>query len=582
MIYDLITEEEANFQTVKVPVTGNKEWNMYEHIDRCTNVANGWFHKGADDGSRPYKNIVKPIINVARRSEGFDVKDIEPFVNNQDEYYKSFLVRKYHPSWARRNDIDTFIDEVVESQIIYGLTLVKSVGNVRPEVVPLQQIAFCDQTDILSGTIGLKHEYSVSQLQEFKGKWDGEKIEEAIVMARNEKSGAREGQKAKTPSKYIEVYEVHGMFPESWLEDGGSEDDYCQQMHIVTFYTNNENQKCGITLFKGKETTPIFKALKIDTIYGRACGVSEVEDLFEPQVWTNYSGIKIKALLDAAALLLLQTNDPKYAKNNKISKLKHNTILTYDKDAQPLTQVNIQPQNLQAFTNHQVSLENDARIMGSASDAQLGTNPVSGTPFALQSLVVQQGQGIHEWRQGKIATFISEIYRDWILKFLVREMNSGKKFLDELSVKELEEVADQVATNQTNAWIWDKLNETGTFPTEEERQVRMEAEKQGFIKGGNKRFMEIMKDELKDLPMDVEVNVKGKQKDMAGIADKLTNLLRTILPNPEAFKNSGLGGTFNELLENAGLSPINFAEFTQGEPAQPTQPQQPNQPQLTQ
>ncbi len=44
-----------------------------------------------------------------------------------------------------------------------------------------------------------------------------------------------------------------------------------------------------------------FKALKINRVHskGRACGRSIVERLFEPQVWNNYSGIKIKEMLDS-------------------------------------------------------------------------------------------------------------------------------------------------------------------------------------------------------------------------------------------------------------------------------------------
>lgn len=580
-IYDYILEEEANYKTIRVPVTGNKTWNMAEHIDRCTNVANGWFHKGADDGLRPYKNIVKPIINVARRSEGFDVKDIEPFVNDEQNYHKSFLVRKYHPQWARRNDIDTFIDDVVESQVIYGLTLVKSVAQVRPEVVPLQQIAFCDQTNVIGNPICLKHEYSASELSRFSGKWKADKIDEAITMAKFEKGTVKDGQPVKTPGKYIEVYELHGYFPNYCLEqeeyEMGKEMEYSEQMHIVCYYTNSSSKKTGITLFAKKMPEPIFKALKIDTIYGRACGVSEVEDLFEPQVWTNYSAIKIKAILDAAALILFQTEDKKFAKTNKVTQLEPNTILTHEQ-GMPISRVDNGVQNnLQAFVNHQTTLENDARVMGSASDAQLGTNPVSGTPFALQSLVVQQGQGIHEWRQGKVATFISEIYRDWILDYLVKEMNSGQKFLEELSVDELQEVAERVSINRSNEWIRNKILETGDIPTEAERTARMEAEKEGFIKKGGKRFMEVMKDELKGLPIDVMVNIKGKQKDMTKVADSITNVIREVARNPDAFRNTGVGKLFNELIENSGFSPINFADITKPAPkaAEPVAPAPP-------
>src|SRR5574343_786787 len=210
-VFAYITAEENNFKTVRVPLTTSKDWNMREHIERCTNVANAWFHKGKNDGNRPYDDIVTPIINVAFRSEGFDVKDIVPYVNDSDEFYKSFLVKKFHPQWARTNQLDTFIDDVVESSIIYDLVLIKDVNNVRPEVVDLKTIAFCDQTDVMSGPICIRHQFTIAELQEFAGKWDADKIEEAIIMSIAEKQNYIAGaQKTKTPSKYIEVYELRG------------------------------------------------------------------------------------------------------------------------------------------------------------------------------------------------------------------------------------------------------------------------------------------------------------------------------------------------------------------------------------
>jgi hypothetical protein len=565
-IYDYITQEEAAFKTARVPVTGSKDWNMSEHIERCTNVANGWFHSGKNDGLRPYKNIVMPIINVARRSEGFDVKDIEPYVNDEDNYHKSFLVRKYHPKWARTNNMDTFIDDVVESSVVYDLALVKSVNDVRPEVVPLQQIAFCDQTDILSGPIALKHQYSPSQLLEFSDRWEADKIMEAVVMCKPEKTSPVEGQPAKTPGKYIEVYELHGDFPESWLDglegyENGSPNKYCAQVHICTFYTNANGEKNGITLFRGKETESIFKALVNNGVYGRACGLSLVEQMFEPQVWTNYSEIKIKQMLDAAALMLLQTSDKSFKTKNKISNLENNTVLTHEQGGE-LSQVNITPQNMADFTNHQARTEENARTNGSARDAQLGISPTSGTPLGTTEIITSEGQGIHEWKQGRIATFISEVYRDWVLKFLVKEMDSGQKFLEELSIDELEEVAQKVMTKESNNWVRNRILETGDIPTTEERDLRMQAEKEGFVKKGSKRFMEVMKGELKSLPVDVFINIRGKQKNMVKEVVAISNLARDLIANPDGFKNSGMGKLFNEMIENSGFSPINFAEIT--------------------
>jgi len=577
-VFDYILTEENRFKTDRVPLTGSKDWNFSEHVERCTNVANGWFHSGKNDGLRPYDDIVTPVINVAFRSEGFDVKDIVPFVNDVNESYKSFIVKKLHPQWARKHELDTFIDDVVESSVIYDLVLVKDINEKRPEVVDLKTIAFCDQTDVMAGPICIKHQYTPAELVSFKGKWDDDKIDEAITMASAEKSNSiAQGRKAKTPSKYIEVYELRGNVPEMWLEEGGEMYKYTPQIHLVSYYTNAEGNKQGITLFKGKDKplSESFKSLKIDRIRskGRACGKSIVETLFEPQVWNNYSAIKIKKLLDSA-ITLFQTDSEEY-KNQKLTDLKDNTVLGHESN-KPITRVDGNLQNLTAFTNYQTKQENSARILGSASDAQLGTNPVSGTPFALQNLVVQQGQGMHEYRQGKIATFFSDVlYRDLILKYLVKDINTGMKFSEELSLEEMQELAEIISENEVEDKIKEQIAKTGIVPLEQERETMKQVMKEEFLKQPNRQFFEAIKGELEDIPVDVMVNIKAKQRNMAQNADKITNILREVIRNPQAFSQiPGVAKAFNQVLEESGLSPIDFSQITKAQ-AQPTQPEQP-------
>ena len=72
--------------------------------------------------------------------------------------------------------------------------------------------------------------------------------------------------------------------------------------------------------------------------------------------------------------------------------------------------------------------------------------------------------------------------------------------------------------------------------------------------------------------MSVMVNVAGKQRNMVANADKLTNILREVMANPQAFQTiPGVGKVFNELLEESGLSSIDFTQITTL-PVQPTQP----------
>lgn len=588
---DYIIAEKAAYRTRKVPLTDGYEWNMYDHIRKSFLYKHSKFSTGENDGTRPFKNIILPVLRVAYRSEGFDVKDIVPFVNERKNFYKSFLVKKYHPKWARKYDIDTFIDEMVESYVDFGLALVKNVNDKRPEVVPLQRIAFCDMTDILSGPLCEMHPMSPDQIAEYRGKWYDDAIDLAIQVSKNEKPVISDGDlKAETPGQYTEVYELHGVLPETWLnvdngdkkegDEGyippeyGDDTKYVRQMHIGVFYTGEDRKKKWLCLYKGKEAEPVYKAKKRDPIYGRACGLGGIEELFEPQTWTNYSEIQIKEMLDVATMVLIKTTDEKFASRNNVSDMEKGEIV-YIEEGKDAEQLSLSP-NKALFDQKVNDWEQRALLLGSASEASLGKNPSAGTPFALQDLIVQQGEGPHEYRQGQLATFMGELYRDWILPWLVDEMNKGQTFLDELDLDELQYVADRVITNEMNRRIKTKMLKKG-FDAEimspEERDAMKQILREEFMRGGSKRFLEIVKNELKDLPTDVDTNIVGKQKDLADMAVKLTNIFRAIIANPAILRDKGMADLFNQIIEASGFSPVDFSSLTEA-PAEQT-PAQP-------
>ena len=574
-IFSYIKTQETAWKTDQVALTRSKSWNMYEHLERCFNVANGWFHQGQNDGLRPYNDIVTPIIDVAFRSEGFDVKDIVPYVDDVDQAYKSFIIKKYHPDWARKHLLDTFIDEVVESSIIYDLVLVKNVNDVRPEVVDLQTLAFCDQTDIMAGPICIRHQYTPAELVEKKGKWDSDKIDQAILMSLYEKkSDLANEQIIKTPSKYIEVYELRGNLPEYWLDEEGERFKYTPQTHIVCYYTGDDGLRNGITLYKGKDKplNKVFKSLKIDQVRskGRACGRSVVERLFEPQVWNNYAGIKLKEMLDSA-VNLLQTESQEVT-NQKLKGLTNFTVLKHEM-GKPLSRVDMQLQNVPTLQGYQAKTEQDARILGSASDPALGLSPTSGTPLGTTQLITQQGLGIHGYRQGKIATFFSdELYADWILEWMIKDMNKGKKFSEDLTLEEVEEIVDKVVNSELEKKI-KELMLSGIPIYAEDKLAMAEMLREDFMKGGQRRFLEALENELEDVPTKVFVNIAGKQRNMVDNANKLSNIMRFVTSAPGAIQQiPGLGKLFNELIEESGYSPVDFTQITKP-PTQPMQPQ---------
>ena len=577
-IYAYITQEETNY---KLPIDlMGWDWSMYKHIQTAFYYKHGKFTQNtnaADD--RPYKNIVRPILNLQYRTEDIDVKDIFLYIDDPDKYHLSFLIKKYHDDvFVKEYNLDELWDDLNESRIDYGGGILRKVDPV-PELVPLSQIAFCDQTDMLSGPIGIKHYYSPDQLLEMsKVGWGDEKngatisLEDLIILADSNKDNRDDTRKNKTPGKYIEIYEVHGNLPASFLNDNES-GKYVSQMQIVAFYTKEGGESEGVTLFKGKEKELPFKLALRDKVDGRALGFGGVEELEESQVWTNYNQIRFKQLLDSAAKTIFQTDDPAFANRNKIANMENNEITVVD-EGKTVRQIDTFPRNATLFERYTAEWEQHAQQIGAANDSIMGENPASGTPFALQELVTQESRGLHNFRRGKFAKFIEIVYREWIIPHIIREITKGKRFLSELAMDELEMVVDKVVTNHTNEFL-KKMTLNGQVVTPEEKELFKQATREEFM-GKSEKFVEILKDEFKGLPVQIGINIAGKQKDMPSQVDKLVNVFRQVASTPQVLDDPRMAKLFNQILESSGLSPIDFGTFritnTEQVPASATAP----------
>ncbi len=557
-IFSYITEQEEAFKK-PVPIESNWYWNFPEHVMRSFSYKHSQFEEDNEDrGERPFKNIVRPILNVQYRTEGFDVKDIDIYVDNADEYYKSFLLRKYYQKWALKNEMDTFIDELVESFVDYGGALVKKTKSVRPEVVDLRTIAFCDQTDLMAGPFAIKHFFSARQLQDMKGAGWGTigadiDIEGLLYKAEAAKTMRKENGQIKTPGKYVEIYEVHNVCE---MDYNPISQDTKQMMYICAFYEDEDGKKQGRILFSTPEPKLPFKFLKRDPIKGRALGWGGIEELFEPQTWTNFAQIHIIGMLRQASKVVYLSTDPRF-KNQNIGTYDNGTVL----DIQPnsdIRQLDTVPRNLTAFENYVVEQHEHAMEIGSASDISLGAQPNSGTPFKSVETQLIENKSLHLWRQGRIAVFVDEIHRDWIIPQLGKEIVKGDKFLAELSSDELFQISQTVATNYANERAKQEILNGGSMTQEQYDQFRNFIAQEGF-KMGTKRFIEILKDEFKPENLNVSTNIAGKQKNLALMTDKFVNVVRQIIATPNIRQDPELVRMLNTILETSGISPMSFA-----------------------
>ena len=557
-IYDWVKGQEAIF-TRTVEITDGWSWNLKEHIRRCFLYKHSQFERDNENrDKRPFKNIVRGFLDVRYRTEGFDVKDIELYVNDPEIYYKSFLVKKFHEDWALEHSIDTFIDEVVESIADYGGVLVKNVNEVKPDVVDLQTIAFCNQHNILSRPFAIKHMMSPDELRDMQENGWGEESNgatigiEALIDLTKDEQELHDGE--------IEVYEVYGVLSESWLK-GGESKKGVRQEQIIAYYKNSEDKETGVTLFKSKVPKELFKFLAPDKVFNRALGWGGIESLFDPQVWTNFSEIQMMSMLEISSKILYKTTDPTFKTRNNLNNVDQGQVLTLA-EGKDISQLDTSPRNLVVFENAIRKWQDQAQMIESASEPLLGQPPSSGTPFKLYEAQLVEGKGTHHYRQGKIAVFIDEVYRDWVLPYIAKEITKEQKFLSELSADELQKVSNAVVSNRTAEFIKERILNGELITPEDEQEFALKAREQ-FLKGGNKRFLKILKDELSDAPLKVKTNIAGKQKNLALLTDKLVNVLRQFISTPAIRQDPDMVKLLNVILESSGLTPIMFGSGPQ-------------------
>ncbi len=585
-IYEYVKNEEARFEAEEIQVGENWHWNFKKHIQLIFHLKNGVFYTGENNWLRAFKEVMQPMIDLANWTEDIEVKDTVFYVDGQDDRVSSFLIKKYHDEvYARENNLDTLFDEITESDNSYGGVLVQE-GQEIPEVIKLKKIAFCDQTDILGGPMAFRYDFSPDKLRKMSDYgWGSESngatisIEDLCVLATNEKqSGGLSGNKTQTTGKTIEVYIVKGDLPEQFLEDNNNMENWFNQTHIIAYYTDKEGKKEGVTLYRKKsyEDLLFFSSNEIED---RALGRGVGERLIHPQIWTNFLTIHKMGMLEAGSKTLLYSDDPTYTTKNKIQDM-DNLEMTTIEDGKRIFQVpTTAPTSVTLIQNAVNEWYQQAQTSGDATNSLMGVEESSGTTFKGQERLIAQGKGPHDRKRGKRAKFIEEIYRKMIIPKMTKKMLSGKTFLAELSMDELNWVSEQIAICETKKEFMKKMF-NGELVTKEMQDTMVEDMKKKILKKGSKHLIEILKDEFKDVAIEIGINIAGKQKNLANISDKILSIFQFIFANPTAFQQSmqipALAKSFNDIIEYSGLNQVDFSSLLSAPILQPQQaPQQP-------
>ena len=573
-IYKYVEQEEVIYQTREITLGENWYFNMATHLSLSFHMKWGKYLKSTNDPhlKQPYNNIILPILEFRYSAEDRDVKDIIFETEDPEQQHLSFLIKKYWDDvFTIENNLDDFLDDAIEEKVDYGGCLVKKGAGAVPEVIPLQTIAFCDQTDILGGPIGFKFNFSPEALKlKAKEGW-GDKnkgaditIDDLIFLATQEKDpvNTEVGNQNRVTGKSIEVYVVRGTLPSAYLK-GFNMDILANQVQVVAFYWDEKNLKQGVTLYKATEKESVLKFHSPKKVHGRAVGWGGVEALLDPQIWANFADIHKNNLLKAASKIGFFTDDSAYANRNKIKDMENLEITTISGESKyGIRQIPTASPNIQLFDRRVQELEDHAQKLAGVTDPLLGKSPAAGTPFRLQERVVFEGKKPHERTAGKFDKFLEEIINDWVVPHIVRKITQGAEFLSTLTSDQMEYILQRVPRSRAVKRQWEDVLEGRNVG---DLALYEEEEKGKLLQSGNQQPLKILEGEFKNVRMKVKVRVSSKQKDMAGFVEKLGNILRQYWALPPELKNDPTTQhLMNQILEASGLPPASLGALTAG------------------
>jgi len=577
-IFQYIVSQESAFDTDEINIGTNWKWNFKKHVQMIFHLKHGIFYSGANDWMRAFKAVMEPVLSLAYWTEDIEVKDVAFYIENANGRVLSFFVKKYHDEiYVKEHNLDELFDEITESDVDFGGTLVDMVGKDRPKAISLTQIAFCDQTDVSGGPIGIKMYLSPSKLRSMeKNGWFKKEngaegsFQDLVTLADfgKDPEGGLKGQKENQGTgKNIEIYITRGPLPMSYLEEGGDENEIVDQIHITASYYNKDKKREGFTIYKKKSSEGSLKFFVSQKVAGRALGRGWGERMLGPQIWTNFLEIHKMQMLEGGAKTPIMTDDPTFTNRNKIQEMENNEVVIVSKDTKlpPTAIQTVNTANVQLYQNAINEWFEHAQYAGAAFDPLMGKESASGTTFRGQNQVVQQGKGPHDRLRGKRAKFIEEIYRDkeyGILTSIKKEILKGKKFLATLTGDEMLWVLDQYAINEWNKLYTEKVLNGESFQ-EGEKEMFMEEFKTNMQKNGSKQLLEWVGKEFEGVEIKMGINIAGKQKDLAALSDKFLSIIQFAFSNPPAFQQTlqipGMNKAFNDILEYSGISQADFS-----------------------
>ena len=583
-IFTIVRDAERDYIAGNTTLSKHVVFSLQDNVDKEDAYVNSKHTTGDTDGQgreKPFFNIVNAAVSIWYRATDIDRANIRIKATKSSDHILALIANIHLQEWMKKSGYGMFLNKWGHALARSGSSICEFVekdGELIASVLPWNK-TIVDSVDITNAPIIKKLYLTPAQIR--KNKAYNKDIVKGLLEALSTRKTLG-GDTKDNKSDFIEVYEVHGELPLSFLTDKeDDEDTYVQQMHVVSYLTKTDG-KGGyddFCLLKGKEKNPHILTHLIET-EGRTKSIGAVEHLFEAQWMVNHNEKAIKDQLDLASKLFFQTSDEEFMGKNAMDIENGSFFLT--KVNQGITQVNNGSHDISSLQNS----KNDWRGMGQevtgTPDAIRGNTMPSGTAARQVEALIQQSSSLFEIMTENKGLYIEMMMRLYVIPFLKKKMDSAEEIAATLSDAGIKQIDAMYLPNEAIRRHNAKNDEAvlnGEIPSPYMKDIAEQEVRDELSPLGNQRFFKpsdisdkTWKELFKNFEWECEVEVTGEDHDKQATLTTLTTLLKTII-TPEGINEERAKFLYNKILEETGVvSPSELSSIPQNPPPQPTAP----------
>lgn len=583
-IYNIVRKAKDDFTTGTTTLGKYVTWSLHENIEKIDAYTNSKHISGDKDSlgrDKPFFNINTAAVNIWYKATDIDRKDIKIKATRAKDTIGAFLLNIHLQEYMRKHNVGLFLNNWGRTLAKYGSSVVKFIekeGELHMNIVPWNRL-IVDSVDFYNNPIIERLFYTPSQLRNNKS-FDQEKVK-ALLDARTTRK-TMDNQQVDNNADYIELYEVHGEFPLSFLT--GKEKDstgFVQQMHVITFVGDGKGEYDDFTLVSGREKKNPYMITHLIEEDGRVMAIGAVEHLFEAQWMVNHSVKAIKDQLDLASKLIFQTSDGSFVGQNVLQAIETGDIMIHSPN-QPLTQIANNSHDITSLQNYSQQWKTLAQEITSTPDAISGGTMPSGTAYRQVAVLNQEVHNFFDMMIENKALYLEQMLREYIIPFLKTKFNNSEEIAATLGMEDITKLDQMYIKSETNRIINDTNKQailSGKIAEPIDEMAIQGQVKDILMEQGNQRFIKpsevetvTWNDLFKNLEYDVAVEITNEASNKAERLATLTELLQTIAKSPEILTNPNGKLFFNKILEESSvISPIQF-QYANAQPT-PNAPQ---------